>query len=219
MVGLAGNVSGNQSALVSAGYGYGQHRDAVARFLATLCVRAKREIGSTGSEKSHMTENFLQRRVIKPLVKLLRQGVTPEKLALSLALSAALAVIPAFGWSVWLCGLAGLAFGLNLPAMQAVNYFLYPAQVALLLPFFRLGEKLFRAPHLPLSISQIVSMAHADFWGAIKFLWNTTWHAVVVWALLAPFAVAVIYLCLMPIFRRVASRQSTVPPSAETRVA
>lgn len=166
-----------------------------------------------------MTENFLQRRVIKPLVKLLRQGVTPERLALSLALSATLAVIPAFGWSVWLCGLGAVAFGLNLPAMQVVNYFLYPAQVALLLPFFRLGEKLFRAPHLPLSISQIVSMVRADFWGAIKFLWDTTWHALVVWALLAPFAVGLIYLVLLPIFRRVANRQTAVPPASEASVA
>jgi uncharacterized protein (DUF2062 family) len=166
-----------------------------------------------------MTENFLQRRVVKPLVKLLRQGITPEKLALSLALSAALAVIPAFGWSVWLCGLAGLALGLNLPAMQAVNYFLYPAQVALLLPFFRLGEKLFSAPHLPLSVSQIFSMARANLWGAAKLLWSTTWHAVVVWALLAPFAVGLIYLALLPIFRRVASRQSTSPAAAEATAA
>ena len=176
-------------------------------------------IGSTGAGKNRVTENFLQRRVIKPLVKLLRQGVTPEKLALSLALSAALAVIPAFGWSVWLCGLTGLALGLNLPAMQAVNYFLYPAQVALLLPFFRLGEKLFRAPHLPLSISQIVSMVHANFWGAIKFLWDTTWHAVVVWAILAPFAVGLIYLVLLPVFRRVVNRQATTPPAAEAHAA
>lgn len=166
-----------------------------------------------------MPENFLQSRVIKPLVKLLVAGVTPEKLALSLALSAALAVIPAFGWSVWLCGLAGLALGLNLPAMQAVNYFLYPAQVALLLPFFRLGEKLFRAPHLPLSVSQIISMAHANFWGAIKLLWNTTWHAVVVWALLAPFAVGLIYVGLLPIFRRVVKRQPAAPKAAEAGVA
>jgi uncharacterized protein (DUF2062 family) len=166
-----------------------------------------------------MRENFLQRRVVKPLVKLLRRGVTPEKLALSLALSVTLAVIPAFGWSVWLCGLAGLAFGLNLPAMQVVNYFLYPAQVALLLPFFRLGEKLFRAPHLPLSVSQIVSMAHANLWSAIKLLWNTTWHAVVVWALLAPFAIGLIYLVLLPIFRRVVKGQTAVPRTAEASVA
>jgi len=166
-----------------------------------------------------MSENFLQRRVIKPVVKLLRQGITPEKLALSLALSAALAVIPAFGWSVWLCGLAGLAFGLNLPAMQLVNYFLYPAQVALLLPFFRLGEKLFRAPHVPLSVSQIFSMVHADFWGAIKLLWNTTWHAMVVWALLAPFAVGLIYFVLLPIFRRTVKRHVAATSAAEASAA
>ena len=166
-----------------------------------------------------MSENFLQRRVIKPLVKLLRQGITPEKLALSLALSAALAVIPAFGWSVWLCALAGVAFGLNLPAMQAMNYFLYPAQVALLLPFFRLGEKLFRAPHLPLSVSQIFSMVHANFWGAIKLLWSTTWHAMVVWALLAPFAVGLIYFVLLPIFRRTVKRNAAAPSAAEASAA
>ena len=153
------------------------------------------------------------------MVKLLRQGITPEKLALSLALSAALAVIPAFGWSVWLCALAGVALGLNLPAMQAVNYFLYPAQVALLLPFFRLGERLFRAPHLPLSVSQIFSMVHANFWEAIKLLWSTTWHAMVVWALLAPFAVGLIYLVLLPIFRRTVKRHAAVQSAPEASAA
>src|SRR5258708_12216732 len=100
-----------------------------------------------------MRENFLQRRVIKPLVKLLRQGVTPEKLALSLALSVTLAVIPAFRWSGWLCGVAGLAFGLNLPSLQLLNYFLYPPHIALLLPFSPLPENVFPSPHLPLSVS------------------------------------------------------------------
>lgn len=166
-----------------------------------------------------MKENFLQRRVLKPLLKLLRQGVTPEKLALSLALSATLAVIPAFGWSVWLCGICALVFGLNLPAMQAVNYFMYPAQIALLPPFFRLGEKLFRAPHLPISVSQIYAMVHADLWGAIKFLWNTTWHAMVVWGLIAPFAVALIYFALLPIFRRVAHRNRKALPVTEANPA
>jgi len=166
-----------------------------------------------------MNESFLQRRVVKPLLNLLRQGVTPEKLALSLALGASLAVIPAFGWSVWLCTIFALAFRLNLPTMQAVNYFMYPAQIALLLPFFRLGERLFRAPHLPLSISQIYAMAHANLWGAIKFLWDTTWHAVVVWALLAPIAVALIHFPLAALFRRAVRRQAAALPVTEVKIA
>jgi uncharacterized protein (DUF2062 family) len=166
-----------------------------------------------------MKESFLKRRVVNPLLKLLRQGVTPEKLALSMALAATLSVIPAFGWSVWLCGICAVAFGLNLPAMQAVNYLMYPAQIALVLPFFRLGEKLFHAPHLPISVSQIFSMAHASFWGTVKLLWNTTWHAIIVWMLLAPFAVALIYFLLVPVFRRVARNLARPIPAAEVLVA
>ena len=153
-----------------------------------------------------MKESFLKRRVGIPLLNLLRQGVTPEKLALSLALSATFSVIPAFGGGLWLCALCAVAFGLNLPVMQAVNYSMYPAQIALLLPFFRLGEKLFRAPHLPISVSQIYALVHTSWWGAIKFLWSTTWHAIVVWGILAPFAVALIYGVLAPIFRRIAPK-------------
>jgi len=166
-----------------------------------------------------MKPNFFQRRGVHPILKLLRQGVTPEKLALSLALSATLSVIPAFGWSVWLCALGAVIFGLNLPVMQAVNYIMYPAQIALLLPFFRLGEKLFHAPHLPLSMQVIYAKIHSDLWGSVKFLWDTTWHAVVVWALLAPFSVALLYLILVFIFRRVVRRETSPVPLTEVKAA
>jgi len=166
-----------------------------------------------------MNEGFLKRRVGIPLLNLLRQGVTPEKLALSLALSATFSVIPAFGGGVWLCTLFAVLFGLNLPVMQAVNYSMYPVQIALLLPFFRLGEKLFRAPHLPISVSQIYAMAHASWWGAVKFLWATTWHALVVWGMLAPFAVALIYGVLTPIFRRMAPKARRSQPVAKGKAA
>lgn len=164
-----------------------------------------------------MKENFLNRRVIESLFYFLQLGITPEKLALSVALGITLSVIPAFGWSVWLCGIFGVALGLNLPVMQAVNYFLYPAQIALLLPFFRLGEKLFRTPHLPLSVAQIYSMVHANLWGTISFLWTTTWHAIVPWGLLAPFAVALLYISLLPLFRRVSQGAPKALPVAEVK--
>ena len=166
-----------------------------------------------------MKESFLKRRVTDPLLKLLRQGVTPEKLALSIALAATLSVIPAIGWSAILCAIFAVLFGLNLPVMQAVNYFVYPVQIALLLPFFRLGEKLFRASHLPVSVSQIYVMAHANLWEAIKFLWSTTWHAIVVWGLFAPFVAAFIYFVLAPVFWRVARKALQQLPAIEVNAA
>jgi hypothetical protein len=90
-----------------------------------------------------------------------------------------------------------------------VNYFVYPRQVALLIPFSRLGERLFHAPHLPLSVPQIYAMIHANMGNAIRLLWTTTWHAVVVWCLVAPVRAAAIYAGLTPVLRRMVIRKIT----------
>ena len=153
-------------------------------------------------------EGFFRRRIARPIVELLRQGVTPEKMAMSLALGVALGVFPVLGTTTTLCALAALILRLNLPAIQIVNYLVYPLQIALLIPFFRMGEKLFSAPRLPLSLAQIVAMAQASFWGATRFLWTTIWHSIVAWCLIAPVFVAVAYVILVPLLRRVVRKPS-----------
>jgi uncharacterized protein (DUF2062 family) len=139
-------------------------------------------------------------------VELLRQGVTPERMALSLALGVALGVFPVLGTTTALCALAAFVWRLNLPAIQIVNYFVYPLQIVLILPFFRAGENLFGAPHLPLSVPQIIATIHASFWSATRFLWTTIWHAAVAWCLVAPLFVALAYVVLVPVLRRVTTR-------------
>jgi uncharacterized protein (DUF2062 family) len=151
---------------------------------------------------SNKKEGFFRRRIVRPILELLRQGVTPEKMALSLALGAAIGVFPALGTTTALCALVAFILGLNLPAIQFVNYFVYPVQLALIIPFFRAGEILFGAPHLPLSAPQIVGMVRASVWGSIRFLWTTTWHAMVAWCLAAPVFVGLAYVLLVPILRR-----------------
>ena len=160
-----------------------------------------------------MSAGFFYRRLVRPILDLLKQGVTPEKLALSLALGAVLGIFPALGWTTALCALAALALHLNLPAIQIVNYFMYPAQIALLIPFFRLGERLFRAPHLPISVPQIYAMIHVSVWHAIKLLWNTTWHAIVVWFVLAPIIAVILYFVLTPMLRRVLRHMQVATPA------
>jgi uncharacterized protein (DUF2062 family) len=153
-------------------------------------------------------ESFFRRRVTRPIVELMRQGVTPEKMALSLALGAALGVFPVLGTTTALCALVAFIWRLNLPAIQIVNYFVYPLQIALVLPFFRAGEILFGAPHLRLSLAQILAAVHASFWSATRFLWATIWHAAVAWCLIAPIFVVVAYVILVALLRRIAQRQT-----------
>ncbi len=151
---------------------------------------------------SSKKEGFFRRRIARPILELLRQGVTPEKMALSLALGVAIGVFPALGTTTALCALVAFIWRLNLPAIQIVNYFVYPVQLALIIPFFRAGEILFGAPHLPLSALQIVAMVRASLWASIRFLWTTTWHAMIAWCLAAPVFVALVYVLLVPILRR-----------------
>jgi len=147
---------------------------------------------------------WVQRRLVRPMVELLTQGITPEKIALSLAFGVVLGVFPALGWTTLLCFAAAVWWKLNVPAMQLVNYLMYPVQLALLVPFIKAGEWLFRAPKLAISLSQILAMVKAGVWHAIATLWVATMHAIVVWAMLAPLAVWGMYKMLAPVMRGLA---------------
>ena len=114
--------------------------------------------------------------------------------------------------------LAAVAFGLNLPAVQLVNYFAYPLQLALLIPFIRAGEVLFHSPKLPLSLVQILAMIKANVWVAIKVLWVDTVHAIAVWVLIAPLAIYILYRILSPVMRRLAlARELNPAPTGPER--
>jgi uncharacterized protein (DUF2062 family) len=151
-----------------------------------------------------MSQGFFQQRIVRPVLDLLRQGTSPEEIALSIAFGLVLGIFPLLGWTTLLCLLAAVIFRLNLPAVQLVNYFAYPLQLAMLIPFFRAGEFLFHSVRLSLSLTQILAMIKADVWHSIKVLWIATVHAIAAWALIAPLAIYVLFRILSPILRRLA---------------
>ena len=65
-----------------------------------------------------MKSKFLERRVLDPIINLLHQGITPEKIALSLAFGICLGVFPVLGTTVLLCTAATWIFRLNFAAIQ-----------------------------------------------------------------------------------------------------
>jgi uncharacterized protein (DUF2062 family) len=70
----------------------------------------------------------------------LGQGISPRRLALTLALGFAIGCIPVIGIPTVLCATVALALRLNFPAIQAANYAAMPLQLALIVPFMRLGR-------------------------------------------------------------------------------
>jgi uncharacterized protein (DUF2062 family) len=148
---------------------------------------------------------FFRRRIVIPILDLLRQGITPEKIALSIALGITLGVTPVLGSTSLLCFLAAVVFRLNVPAIQLVNYFVYPLQFALLIPFIRMGEWIFAARPASVSVSQILNLIRADVWSAVAVLWTATMHALVAWLALGSLASLVLYLLLAPALRRLSA--------------
>jgi uncharacterized protein (DUF2062 family) len=153
-----------------------------------------------GSSSPGRPSSFWRRRVVDPLMGQLKQGITPEKLALSLALGLVLGCFPILGAATLLCTVAGLALGLNQPVIQAVNQVVYPLQLALLLPHYRAGEWLFQTPSVPLSIPMLYDRFAADWRQFLQDYGLLALQGVAVWCLVAPLVAAGVYfLCCGPL--------------------
>jgi uncharacterized protein (DUF2062 family) len=146
----------------------------------------------------------LERYFIEPLRLLLRQGMAPRRLALCLAIGIVVGNIPILGTSTVLCTLIALACRLNLPAIQLAQAAMAPTQLLLIIPFVRLGEGLLHAPPAPLSISAGLALIAAGPGRAVMTLWGAIVHAAVAFALVAPFAIAILYRVLTPVLERAA---------------
>jgi uncharacterized protein (DUF2062 family) len=136
------------------------------------------------------------------LIGFLKQGITPEKLALTLALGAALGTVPMLGTTTILCTIAAFAFGLNLAAIQLINGIVYPLQLILIIPFLRAGAWLFRTRDFTFTLSQIFGLVHTGVWHAITTLWTATVHALAVWLIAAGLSSTILYFALRVILKR-----------------
>ncbi|MDP1677639.1 MAG: DUF2062 domain-containing protein [Bacteroidota bacterium] len=159
--------------------------------------------------KDRQIGKFLDRALLSPLLDFLKQGVSPKKLALSVALGLMLGTFPVLGSTTLLCTAAAIAFRLNIPAIQMINFFSYPLQLLLFIPFIRAGEFLFNQPPISLNLVKIFTMIQTDILGAISLLWLTNVRAIVAWVLIAPLISIALYYVLVPVFRQLVPEKTT----------
>lgn len=148
--------------------------------------------------------SFLRRRLVEPLLALLKQGTSPERLSLSIAFGVTLGVFPILGSTTLLCFAAGVVFRLNHPALQLINYVVYPLQIPLILVFVRLGENLLGASPMtfsPLALADEFRAGPAEF---LKEFGLTGLRAVFAWSVVSPWVGAILYVSALPALRRAA---------------
>ena len=158
-----------------------------------------------------------QRRVVAPVVAQLKQGITPEKIALTLALGGVLGIFPILGATTLLCGVAGVWLRLNQPLIQLVNYLVYPLQLLLLIPFYRAGERLFGAEPVPIVDGPgLIARFGESPWQFLLDYGRVGLYGIAVWCLVAPLLAALAYALLKPVLVRLRPRSSAAaaPPRA-----
>jgi len=146
------------------------------------------------------------RRVFGPVLGLLRQGLSPEGIALSLAFGLAAGIFPVIG-ATTLLGLAiGAILRLNQPALQLANWLAHPLQLILILPLVRLGERVAGVPPTPFAVSQVVARVAADPVDALAAFGMTGLHGILGWVTVLPFVVLGLYRLLLPVLRAASRR-------------
>lgn len=137
----------------------------------------------------------------RKMAEWLRQGISPQRLALTLALGIAIGCIPVVGVTSALCLVAALSLRLNFPVIQAANWAAMPLQVVLIVPFVRLGGKLFTSGSS--HAVEAGTLLHATPLELIARMGSLAGQAVLAWLLIAIPAVALLTLLLTAVLRRV----------------
>jgi uncharacterized protein (DUF2062 family) len=141
---------------------------------------------------------FWRKRVVEPILNLLRTGATPERLAWSMAAGFVIGVNPLLGSTTVLSLAAAPLLGLNLVASQLANHLSYPLELALFPVFIRAGRFLFRTEALPMDFDELFRAARLHPWDTTRLLWRWEWHALVAWAIFAAVVAPLLAMALKP---------------------
>lgn len=155
-----------------------------------------------------------QRRVRDPIVAQLKLGVSPDRLALTLALGVVCGLFPILGLTTALCFIVALLLRLNQPIIHIVNQLLWPVHLPMMAVYIGAGQWIRGRPAMPFDLeqaSQLFRDSPQEFWlrfGALAL------SGALAWAITTPFVVAILYYSLRPLLRKAAAFRRVPPPAA-----
>lgn len=98
---------------------------------------------------------FLRCKIMRPLLCQLRGGITPRRLAWSLALGMVIGINPSVGLTSVVVLMLAWILGLNRVASLVGAHAVTPIHLLLFVPFIEIGVHLFHTRGLPLNRQQI----------------------------------------------------------------
>jgi hypothetical protein len=147
--------------------------------------------------------------LVIPVFNQLTGGITPTKIAWTIALGVVLGIFPILGTPSAFCLLVGWLFRLNQPVLHVFRMLVYPFHLALILVFIHIGERLYGVPLIPFSISQMIAKFEQSPMKFFSDFGMAAWHGVSAWLLIAPIVAILIKLLATPLLTRLAAKLKT----------
>lgn len=158
---------------------------------------------------------YIQTKLFNPLIEYLKQGLSPEKMALTFAISLVVGVIPVWGAVTALCFILALVLRLNFPAMLVITTFTTPLQIFGYVPFIELGVGIFGGETIDLSYGEMVYLIRTDFRKALAQMGYANLMGVFAWLGLALPSGIMIYHTSRPMFQKLAASAVEEKPVLE----
>jgi len=84
---------------------------------------------------------------------------------------------------------------LNFIAMQVAHYIVHPIQIALLIPFLKLGDSVVKDTDVNFSVHQYIGLFKMDFWGTLREFWLINLSAIAIWFIISiPLSIGLYFL-------------------------
>jgi len=141
-------------------------------------------------------------RLFQTLLDFLKQGKSPRELALAVSLGVIIGMFPIQGTTTMICIAISLIFRLNLVVIQIANYLSIPLMIAMQVPMYSLGHRLFNTRPYALKGDEILLLFQHDFPGTLGQLSRSVLYATFMWLILAPIMGGIIYYISLRIIKR-----------------
>ncbi|HSZ72994.1 MAG TPA: DUF2062 domain-containing protein [Cytophagaceae bacterium] len=135
------------------------------------------------------------------ILDFLQEGVSPEKLALALAIGLTVGIMPLLGTTTLTCTILALRLKLNMAFLQVINYIAYPIQLLLYIPFLKIGTDLFSKEKFNYSLEDITTMLAKDTLHTIGEFFLVNLYGLLLWLCVAPILFVISYVVGRAVFR------------------
>ncbi|XP_009602501.1 uncharacterized protein LOC107816181 isoform X2 [Nicotiana tabacum] len=149
--------------------------------------------------------HWSHKKIVDPLLQILRRGAEPKQLAFSGALGVTLGV------PVFMCGLAIAVLGssCHAPTVFLANFIATPVELSLVIPFLRLGEAVSGGSHFALTSDALKKVLTGQAsWEVLLSIF----HALLGWLVATPFILAGLYVLFLPCFTLLVRKFSSGQP-------